>query len=212
MGSLTNGSLFLDLKVKFSFVRLLSIDDVCSIKGCGSKNDIGLHGFGVLTTIPNIGNGLVSDNHASALSILKEYADLFFTGPCCFSLLKRTLQQLDLEDVQLFWVQSYWELKLKEAQVAIKIKKLFKAGLLKLSKKPVKFASIFLRRIMVDIVSSLTTKAEINQKEGYLPPPLYWILPLSVGSLKIFLHNESRLYLLEDQSLSVWLWKTCSYL
>lgn len=61
-----------------------------SLSVYGSLRDMGLPEVNILSVIPSIYKGLAPEKHAVALALLKEYADLFSTGPHDCGLLKDT--------------------------------------------------------------------------------------------------------------------------
>lgn len=59
------------------------------------------------------------------MELLKDYVELFFTGPHDLCLLKDTSQHLELEDSRSFYSQLYWKSKVNEDQVLVELKKIW---------------------------------------------------------------------------------------
>lgn len=54
------------------------------------------------TNLPNIVDSIAPDKHLLSLFILKEYTNIFSTGPHDFGFIKESQHQLDFEDSRLF--------------------------------------------------------------------------------------------------------------
>ena len=146
VGNLTDKPLVVDPRVPIAFIHLLAVDDIAGLAPCGSLRDLGLPDPSIHVALPPLDENLAPSDHAEALALLEEYADLFSEGPHDFGLLKGTSHHLELEDSRPFRSQPYQKSKVEEAQVAIELRQLLDAGLLQPSKSPWASPLLLLRK------------------------------------------------------------------
>lgn len=78
VGLLTDNILSFDLKKPIAFIHLLLVDDIDGIASCGSLRDLGLPDLAIHVALPPLNVDLAPANHAEALNLLEEYANLLF--------------------------------------------------------------------------------------------------------------------------------------
>lgn len=77
VGNLTGKPLVVDPRVPIAFIRLLSVNDIAGLAPCGSLCDLGLPNPSIHVTLPPLDESLAPSDHAEALALLEEYAELF---------------------------------------------------------------------------------------------------------------------------------------
>ena len=102
VGNLTDSPLAVNPKLPIAYVHLLAADDLVGYGPCGLMRDLGLPDPYIGAVLPALDADLPPTNHAKALALIEEYADLFSSGPHDFGLLKGTSHRLDLEDNRPF--------------------------------------------------------------------------------------------------------------
>lgn len=86
---------------------MLAVDDIAGYGPCGLMRYLILHNSSICVALPSIDANISPANHAEALALLNEYADLFSNEPHNFELLKGASYRLDLEENRPFQSQLY---------------------------------------------------------------------------------------------------------
>lgn len=102
VGKLTDKLLADNLKRPFAFIHIILVENIVKIAPCSSLRDLRLPNPSVHENLPPLDGEMDPINYAEALANLKEFSDLFFTGPHNFGLVKGTLHLLELKDDHSF--------------------------------------------------------------------------------------------------------------
>lgn len=76
------------------YIHLLLVDDIVLSASFGSLQDLGLPDPAINAALPPLDADLDRFDHAKALALLEEYANLFSMGPQDFVLMKGTTHRL----------------------------------------------------------------------------------------------------------------------
>lgn len=136
MCNLTDQTLEIEPKSLVAYAYLVDVDSLISVSLFGSLADMGLGDDLSILSLPNIGLGLSPAEQQSAEDLLNSFSEIFSLGPHDFGLIKGTTHQLHLDQQNPICAAPYRKPNVEEAQVAIELKQLLEARLLRPSKSP----------------------------------------------------------------------------